>query len=192
MIRRRNTFTKQPAICRAAPLLVCLLVWSMTSVAAQAANHYLNVIDGSGDGSYGKNAWVNVSADPPAPGYEFDEWTGGSDNRFEDRDRSLPNTQYNWQLWQVPSLASGQWTQGLKGTAPVTTTGTVSVNRMPVSVPGTYVLVVWAANVSSNDIKSTTAAALQFGGQYTASGRFTVTASQLRSARLHSRLFLWG
>lgn len=98
--------------------------------------------------------------------------------------KGLPNTQYNWQLWQVPSLASGQWTQGLKGTAPVTTTGTVSVNRMPVSVPGTYVLVVWAANVSSNDLKSTTAAALQFGGQYTASGRFTVTASQLRSARL--------
>lgn len=98
--------------------------------------------------------------------------------------KGLPNTQYNWQLWQVPSLASGQWTQVLKGTAPVTTTGTVSVNRMPVSVPGTYVLVVWAANVPSNDFKSTTAAALQFGGQYTASGRFTVTASQLRSARL--------
>ena len=100
--------------------------------------------------------------------------------------KGLPNTQYKWQLWQVPSLASGQWTPvvGSAGTALATTTGTVSVNRMPVSVPGTYVLVVWAANVSSNDIKSTTAAALQFGGQYTASGRFTVTASQLRSARL--------
>ena len=60
----------------------------------------------------------------------------------------------------------------------------VNSSSVPVSVPGTYVLVVWAANVSSNDIKSTTAAALQFGGQYTASGRFTVTASQLRSARL--------
>ena len=81
---------------------------------------------------------------------------------------------------------------GSAGTAPaVTKTCTVPVNGS-VSVPGTYVLVVWAANVSSNDIKSTTAAALQFGGQYTASGRFTVTASQLRSARLHSRLFLWG
>ena len=97
----------------------------------------------------------------------------------------LPYTQYNWQLWQVPSLASGQWTPvvGSAGSALGTKTSTVPVNGS-VSVPGTYVLVVWAANVSSNDFKSTTAAALQFGGQYTASGRFTVTASQLRSARL--------
>ena len=97
----------------------------------------------------------------------------------------LPYTQYNWQLWQVPSLASGQWTPvvGSAGSALGTKTRTMPVNGS-VSVPGTYVLVVWAANVSSNDFKSTTAAALQFGGQYTASGRFTVTASQLRSARL--------
>jgi hypothetical protein len=99
--------------------------------------------------------------------------------------QGLAGKQYNWQLFQVPSPASAQWTPvvGSNGTARVTTNGTVSVNGT-VSAAGTYVLVVWAANVPANDSNATTAAALQFGGQYAASPRFTVTAQQLRSARL--------
>jgi hypothetical protein len=98
--------------------------------------------------------------------------------------KGLPgNKQYRWQLFQVPNPASGQWTPvGNAMTARASTNGVVSVNG-GVSGAGTYVLVVWAANIATNDSGSTTAAALQFGGQYAASPRFTVTAQQVRVAR---------
>ena len=101
--------------------------------------------------------------------------------------KGLANKQYNWQLFQVPNPASGQWTpvpsqQGGRGAARVSANGIVAVNGS-VSAAGTYTLVVWAANVRANDSGPTTAAALQFGGQYSASPRFTVTSQQLQAAR---------
>lgn len=98
--------------------------------------------------------------------------------------KGLANTKYNWQLFQVPNPASGQWTPvpSGRGAARVSANGVVTVNGS-VSAAGTYALVVWAANVPANDSGPTTAAALQFGGQYSASPRFTVTAQQLRAAR---------
>jgi uncharacterized repeat protein (TIGR02543 family) len=59
---------------------------STTTVAMPAANvtvtatyigsYTLTVTSGSGDGSYAQSAVVNITADSPAPGYVFDDWTG--------------------------------------------------------------------------------------------------------------------
>jgi uncharacterized repeat protein (TIGR02543 family) len=47
------------------------------SITATYDTYYtLTVTSGTGDGSYLLGAVVNISADDPASGYEFDEWTG--------------------------------------------------------------------------------------------------------------------
>lgn len=96
--------------------------------------------------------------------------------------QGLPGKQYRWQLFQVPSPSSGSWTPVL----PVTNVTAGNGGRVSISAAappaGRYALVVWAADVLANASSSMTAAAMQFGGQYAVSPRFTVTASQLRSA----------
>jgi hypothetical protein len=94
----------------------------------------------------------------------------------------LAGKQYRWQLFQVPSPSSGSWTA--VGTATTVTAGNGGIVSISNAAPaaGRYALVVWAADVPANAAPSMTAAALQFGGQYAVSPRFTVTASQLRVA----------
>jgi hypothetical protein len=96
--------------------------------------------------------------------------------------QGLAGKQYRWQLFQVPSPSSGSWTA--VGTATTVTAGNGGIVSISNAAPaaGRYALVVWAADVPANAAPSMTAAALQFGGQYAVSPRFTVTASQLRVA----------
>ncbi len=42
-----------------------------------AAQHTLSVVSGSGDGTYPAGQTVSITADPPATGYAFFQWTGG-------------------------------------------------------------------------------------------------------------------
>jgi len=96
--------------------------------------------------------------------------------------QGLAGKQYRWQLFQVPSPASGPWTAVDSATA--VTAGNAGIVSISAQAPaaGRYVLAVWAADVAANASASMTAAAMQFGGQYAVSPRFTVTASQLRSS----------
>lgn len=96
--------------------------------------------------------------------------------------QGLASKQYRWQLFQVPSPSSGSWTA--VGTATTVTAGNGGIVSISATAPtaGRYALVVWAADVIANASPSMTAAAMQFGGQYAVSPRFTVPASQLRVA----------
>jgi hypothetical protein len=96
--------------------------------------------------------------------------------------QGLAGKQYRWQLFQVPSPSSGSWTA--VGTATTVTAGNGGIVSISATAPtaGRYALVVWAADVIANASPSMTAAAMQFGGQYAVSPRFTVPASQLRVA----------
>jgi hypothetical protein len=92
--------------------------------------------------------------------------------------RGLAGLQYRYQLYQVASPASGQWT-AVGGAVTVTAgnQGYVQISTTAPAAGNTYVLAVWAADTVANG-----GPAVPFGGQYDVSPRFTVTASQLRAA----------
>ena len=96
--------------------------------------------------------------------------------------QGLAGKLYRWQLFQVPSPASGSWTA--VGSPTAVTAGNGGIVSISAAAPaaGRYALVVWAADVIANSSPSMTAAAMQFGGQYAVWPWVTVTASQLRAA----------
>jgi len=102
--------------------------------------------------------------------------------------QGLAGKLYRWQLFQVPSPSSGSWTA--VGTPTAVTAGNGGIVSISAAAPaaGRYALVVWAADVIANASPSMTSAAMQFGGQYAVSPRFTVTASQLRATAPRLRI----
>lgn len=111
-----------------------------------------------------------------------------SQNKLTATLQGLVNKTYRWQLYQVAKTASAAWTAvGQPTSVPSGNLGRVLISAAAPSA-GTYVLVAWAADITKNDSPTATAAAIQFGGQYAVSPRFTVTASQLRVAATPGRV----
>jgi len=111
-----------------------------------------------------------------------------SQNKLTATLQGLVNKTYRWQLYQVATPASAAWTPvGQPTSVPSGNLGRVLISAAAPSA-GTYVLVAWAADITKNDSPTATAAAIQFGGQYAVSPRFTVPASQLRVAATPGRV----
>ena len=111
-----------------------------------------------------------------------------SQNKLTATLQGSPNKTYRWQLYQVATPASAAWTPvGQPTSVPSGNLGRVLISAAAPSA-GTYVLVAWAADITENDSPTATAAAIQFGGQYAVSPRFTVPASQLRVAATPGRV----